>query len=295
MNPLFAKAIKSFFMTFLGYLFSYFVYALANFSISFSGITVNPNLINNPLTNTLISSRGGVVTQENDFLIKSDLTINIPADHLTIDAAFDWLRGYRIQSDVTVTIQVSDGVYNAATDINISHLDGRKVNILGNTTTPSSVTLNCATRCFALSNTSIGLIDGMTLVGVVNTGSAITARLSSYVNLGASMSYQNFKQTIVAHLNSFVEVRGGTVRNAGYNGLRSSLSSYLSIENVDVRNSDHGIFIYKSSFATIRNSISRDNTSGSLNVGLRSTAEITGSTVTNPTQSFNSESYILNY
>lgn len=294
MNHIFVRAFKSIFLAILGFIASYFVYALSVISLDFTNSSINPESISS-VAGTLLATRTSTVNLENDFFIKSDLTISIPSDHSTLEDAFNWLRDYRIQRDVTVTVKVSDGVYNLGSSINLDHFNGDQIQIIGNTATPANVTINCTSSCFRLRNSAIGLIDGFTLIGTTNVGSAVDAYLSSYANLGASMVYQNFNQTVVANLKSYIDMRGGIVRNAGYNGVRSSLTSTVFVENADIRNSEYGVFVYKLGYMMLINTTSRDNSTGSLNVGLRSTVTITGSTVTNPGQNVSGESYIHSY
>ena len=294
MNHIFVKALKSIFLTFLGFLSSYIVYALSVISLDFSNSSISPENIS-PAVGTLLATRTGAVSLEKDFLIKSDLTINVPSAYSTIEDAFNWLTDYHIQNGVTVTVKVSDGVYNLGSSISIHHVNGNQIQLIGNTSTPGNVTINCTTSCFILKNSAIGLIDGFTLIGTTNVGSAIDVHTSSYANLGASMVYQNFNQTVFANLKSYIDMRGGVVRNSGYNGVRSSLASTVLVENADIRNSEYGVFVYKLGYMMLINTTSRDNSTGSLNVGLRSTVTITGSTITNPGQNVSGESYIQSY
>ena len=109
MNHIFVRAFKSIFLAILGFIASYFVYALSVISLDFTNSSINPENIS-PAVGTLLATRTGAVSIEKDFFIKSDLTINVPSDHSTIEDAFNWLRDYHIQNGVTVTVKVSDGV-----------------------------------------------------------------------------------------------------------------------------------------------------------------------------------------
>jgi len=72
-------------------------------------------------------------------IITSDLTLNVPSQYSTIQAALDSIRDAFIPSNVTVTIQVASGTYTHTSPIVIQHPCGSQIQIIG--ATPVTTTL----------------------------------------------------------------------------------------------------------------------------------------------------------
>ncbi len=73
-------------------------------------------------------------------VIKQNLTINVPADYPTIQAALDALKYAWIPSDVTVTIQVAAGTYTHTSPIVVDHPCGSQIRIIGATPITTTIT-----------------------------------------------------------------------------------------------------------------------------------------------------------
>ena len=73
-------------------------------------------------------------------VIKQNLTINVPADYLTIQAALDALKYAWIPRDVTVTIQVAAGTYTHTSPIVVDHPCGSQIRIIGATPITTTIT-----------------------------------------------------------------------------------------------------------------------------------------------------------
>lgn len=73
--------------------------------------------------------------------IATNLTLNVPADYATIQAALDYLKGKIILGTNVVTIQLADGTHTITASMNLNHPNGEKIKITGNTTTPANVVL----------------------------------------------------------------------------------------------------------------------------------------------------------
>jgi len=73
-------------------------------------------------------------------VIKQNLTINVPADYPTIQAALDALKYAWIPRDVTVTIQVAAGTYTHTSPIVVDHPCGSQIQIVGATPITTTVT-----------------------------------------------------------------------------------------------------------------------------------------------------------
>jgi len=72
-------------------------------------------------------------------IITSNLTLNVPSQYSTIQAALDSIRDAFIPNNVTVTIQVASGTYTHTSPIVIQHPCGSQIQIIG--ATPVTTTL----------------------------------------------------------------------------------------------------------------------------------------------------------
>ena len=73
-------------------------------------------------------------------MIKQNLTINVPADYPTIQAALDALKYAWIPRDVTATIQVAEGTYTHTSPIVVDHPCGSQIQIIGATPIATTIT-----------------------------------------------------------------------------------------------------------------------------------------------------------
>lgn len=71
------------------------------------------------------------------------LTVNGSAPYPTIAAAYAFLDGKYINPGVTVTIQLATMTHNMSTPLLINHPQSNQINVLGNTTTPIPVVVDC--------------------------------------------------------------------------------------------------------------------------------------------------------
>jgi len=79
-------------------------------------------------------------THKAETVIKQNLTINVPADYPTIQAALDTLKYAWIPRDVTVTIQIAAGTYTHTSPIVVDHPCGSQARIIGATPITSTIT-----------------------------------------------------------------------------------------------------------------------------------------------------------
>jgi len=61
--------------------------------------------------------------------------------YYSIEKAMEHLNDYIIVGDTIVTVDVADGTYTALSSVDITHAQAHKIEIVGNTTTPSNVDL----------------------------------------------------------------------------------------------------------------------------------------------------------
>lgn len=70
--------------------------------------------------------------------ISSPLTINVPNDFSTINAALGYLGSRRVIGNGIATIKVADGTYPISGSIILQHIDGTKCRLVGNAANPAA-------------------------------------------------------------------------------------------------------------------------------------------------------------
>ncbi len=89
---------------------------------------------------TVSQIRAGFDAHLAETVIKQNLTINVPADYPTIQAALDALKYAWIPRDVTVIIQVAAGTYTHTSPIVVDHPCGSQTRIIGATPITTTIT-----------------------------------------------------------------------------------------------------------------------------------------------------------
>lgn len=168
-------------------------------------------------------------------LIANNLTINVPADQPTIAAAMDYLRGYTIARGAVVTIQVADGTYTVTGSVSLNHLQGGRIQLLGNQLAPANCVITVATGAtfdgFVCSGgNTFGLLDGFTITRPtkaempINT-TAILAVQGSAIICGPNIVVSNWFYGIAARDGSYVYCPNAKVSNSGDVGIWSFCGS----------------------------------------------------------------------
>ncbi|MCG8528542.1 MAG: hypothetical protein MI748_19345 [Opitutales bacterium] len=163
---------------------------------------------------------------------REDVTLHVPSEYATIyDALYD-LDEKTISKDVLVTIQIADGTYNFNSPIIIEHPYSHRIQIIGNTASPSNCTLNFTGQTNGIEiNTGIKLVDGLKITGTAGFGSGIIVDRCSMANLGANIEVQNFEDGINASNNSSIVCNGAKVRNCTRFGFYAWVGSSITAEN----------------------------------------------------------------
>lgn len=168
----------------------------------------------------------------------STVTLNVPAQYASINAALDVIKDWSILG--TVIIQVADGTYNLTSSIYLNHPDGVRIKLLGNTTTPA----NCILRgpspptfdaLICSNGHTFGLIDGFTIDLVTkatpaNNTSAILAELGGTIITGPKIEINNWYYGIAARNGSTIRCRYAKVNNAGDVGIWSVYGSSVDAQ-----------------------------------------------------------------
>lgn len=156
--------------------------------------------VNGVLTTVTMPNRAKVQTWYAE-TIPANMTLRVPQDYATIQAALAWLASRRIAATATVTIQVADGEH-AATQINYPpHPDGDRIAIIGNPANPAACRLDFpAGHMGILFNVGsrLGYLDGLTLAAasVANSGLAGMFLTQNVVCTVGSIAVEKFAQAI---------------------------------------------------------------------------------------------------
>ena len=166
--------------------------------------------------------------------IVTDVTLSVPSHYATIQDALDAIEFKRIARGTTVTIQVANGTYSYSSEIIVSHPDGQRIEVLGNTTTPASCTINFtgnANGFVVADGKALGLLDGFKLDGDNKTGIGVYALRGGHITTGTKMTVTDFDRGILAESNSTIYARGVTSTNNGNHGIMADKNSSIDCED----------------------------------------------------------------
>ena len=218
--------------------------------------------------------------------VEQDLTINVPEDASDIPEAFAALADRMIAHDVTVTIKVSDGVYNMPTELMITHRDGGQLQLIGNEGTPNNVVLNFVGEDGVVVDKNAAIyINGIRLTGDDTDGTAgILARNGGAVVVGDAVSVINFgmglhaevggtiqaedgvtissctEDGVFANTGSIVRALGSTIDGSGQVGIHAANGGRVFCNDCNVTNSgDHGAFAEHAGFIRVQSAMFSGN------------------------------------
>ena len=199
--------------------------------------------------------------------IVEDITLSVPSDYTTIQEALSFIDDKRILTGAHVTIQVADGTYIDYEQIRITHVDGSKIQILGNTSNPENVVLVFASvgdGILTISGNHLGLIDGFTLDGNNVVSSGIAARRSSSITTGSNMVVRNFTYAGINANESSAIWCNGLISEYNNIGFSSQKGSSVSAEYCEANNNLTGYRAEKSGCVMALRSIATNNTTAYL-------------------------------
>lgn len=162
-------------------------------------------------------------------LIEADLTLDVPGAFADIPAALDWLDGWLIATDATVTIQVAPGAYTHSAPIEVAHPDGDRIWISGDPANPTTVQITFDdTDGFVVSKArALGRLEGLQLIGtgVGGENHAVAASDSGYVKV-ADLVISGFtgaglyasREGVVQAIDDSIAVSGCTWGYAAFDG-----------------------------------------------------------------------------
>jgi hypothetical protein len=169
-----------------------------------------------------------------------NVTLNVPSQYPTIQAALDYLLTKRINSGTTAVIQVADGTYNLTSGLNFNHPDGERIQLLGNTSTPSNCVLSVAVSgfdCLFVSNGHrLGLVNGFKFLKTAkalaaDNTTAILSTQGSVIICGSSIIVDNWYYGIAAREHSHITCHGAQVNNSGDVGVWAFCNSEIFCNN----------------------------------------------------------------
>lgn len=197
----------------------------------------------------LTLSNGNVAILQDQ--IGVNLSVSVPSNYSDISSAFSRISSLRISNNATFTITVADGLYNLTAGMTLNHIDGERVNVVGNQTTPSNVELrfpNAFGNVDAIAVTNghnLGLLDGFKISKVAkadntDVGTAVLAVNGATIICGQNIVTDNWYYGIAARNGSYILCDGAAVDNAGDVGIWSFVGSTVQCRNAQSNNAIDG-------------------------------------------------------
>lgn len=194
--------------------------------------------------------------------INSPITINIPADFESANAAINNYLLKCVEINATVTIQYADGNYSG-NQLDIHGLSLDYLQIIGNITSPQNVVLNLGAGpsvIFNLYDSTIGLINGFHMKGQGSdeTGwtykqQGVFANFNSSVTIGKAMISENLYYGFQSANSSAIFFNQGD-EISGTPSL-SNISNYYGKNPIVISAGDGGYFTYCHSYMRCTNAI----------------------------------------
>ncbi|MCH6259233.1 hypothetical protein MLD52_21955 [Puniceicoccaceae bacterium K14] len=195
--------------------------------------------------------------------IINDVTLNVPSEYATVQDALSFLDDKRIATGFTVSIQIANGTYSNYESIYVSHNDGNRINIIGNTSSPSSVIIEFDSNKIGVHcdySKVLGLINGITLKSD-GTGTGILANRCSMIGVGSAVTIENFNIGLNAAWGSTILANGITVKSNGTHGVLAH-SAQISLSGVTIQSNGNGVYANANSNIQFENGSCSSNTYG---------------------------------
>lgn len=186
-------------------------------------------------------------------VIIENLTLNVPSEYTTIQAALAYLDDKMITKSATVTIKVADGTHTNYDDIRAEHPNGERIEILGNTSDKSVCTIQFASGAlhglWLKNGNTLGKLDGFTFIGAERANSVgIYADGNSTIICGNQMEVKKFHKGVSASRGSYILAEHIVVTQNLYDGVYASMDSLVCANYSTVTdNGHHGLFAWNGS------------------------------------------------
>lgn len=192
--------------------------------------------------------------------ITADATLHVPDDFADVQVALTYLADKSIRSDVVVTIQVADGTYTNYDPIDVTHPQGNRIHLLGNTTTPSSCTIEFTGNGVTVKDGNrLGLVDGFTLKGNAGTASGVYAYNGSSITCGENLVVRDFNQGVFSYAGSNIVADGVTSSYNTGNGFYAKSATLTANNATASYNQTSGVVSSNGASVVFANSLSEYN------------------------------------
>jgi hypothetical protein len=162
---------------------------------------------------------------------------------LTIGKALEYLNDFSISGNALVIIDVEDGTYTAITSpIEITHPDGCRIYIRGNTSTPANVVIQTTgVNAFNIRDgINLNLIDGLTLTNSSLSSVGIAISYGSYAEIGSNMVIDNFADGINVSNSSGARIGSCTITDCT-DGIIALQAAFVKIVSPTISGNTTGI------------------------------------------------------
>jgi hypothetical protein len=237
------------------------------------------------------------------YLIKNDITLNVPGDSpfgfaehkylRTIQDALKELTDKKIAPSAVVTIKLTQNPPDKYSTIVVDHPDGDKIHIIGDCDGNScNLLFEEKTNGLQVSDgNKLGLIDGFYFIGTADSQDnqfyGIYANDSGVIKTGENMAVQNFYNGIFADNHSYILANKIKSTNNAHDGILASNGSTITANNavtndnkycgvhaenssniygddIQSKNNSMGVFAAFASSITIRGSLVAGNSDGGI-------------------------------
>jgi hypothetical protein len=233
-----------------------------------------------------------------DNVIRSDLTLNVPAEYATIQDALAYLNDKLIAADVNVTIKVADGIYTNYSCVSITHRDSDKIRIIGNTNNCELCTIYFAAgqSGFSIVGKPLGYLDGFKLVGTDAVDSfGIQASYGGSIFCGTHLVVDSFDRGFYAFINgsivashckaiscsygfvanrSMLYATNACSQNNTFCGFYSTGGGEIYCPNAIASNNVYGIYSRADAMIFAAGAVARNNVSNGFRAELSGTIEL---------------------
>jgi len=186
-------------------------------------------------------------------IITGNLTLKVPSEYETIQAALAFLDDKMIAKSAVVAIQVADGTYSNYNTINANHPNGKKIHIIGNTADKSKCTIkfsvNTSIGLQVNNGNTLGLIDGFTFIGNEKEEShGILANGNATIICGKHMTVKNFYRGITSFRGSFIHANYILAIENSCCGIYASMDSLVDANYSTAKNNkEYGVLAWNGS------------------------------------------------
>jgi len=173
-----------------------------------------------------------IAALENLQLGDTTLQVGPTATYPNVAAALAFLADKRVAPDAKVTIQIADGAYTSSTEIELTHPDGDRLEIVGNVGSPGNVTLTFnGSNGFAIWGYDLGLLDGVTILGNDTSGTNGIAAAYGELRCGSSVIVDGFGVGFYAHAGGHIEASDTASHNNEFYGYLAEFGGYVRANN----------------------------------------------------------------